>query len=133
MPEQHAVGRGKTERVAGGFLPREMFRTLEQLAILHPAELREGAVRGLVTPDSLRGREHGIAAVALLVVAVVLIAVDDDFVADLPALHLGADRPDDARRVGTGDMKGMLVAVERGHRFAERGPDAVIVDAGGHH
>ena len=51
-----------------------------------------------------RGREHRVAAVALLVVAVVLVAVDHDLVADLPALDLGADRPDDAGRVGAGDV-----------------------------
>ena len=79
------------------------------------------------------GREHRIAAVALLVVAVVLVAVDDDLVADLPALHLRADRPDDAGRVRAGDVIGVLVPVERGDRLAERGPDAVVVDAGRHH
>src|SRR6187200_1921865 len=105
-----------------------MLGTLEQLAVLHAAELRKGAVRRLVAPDALRGREHRIAAVALLVVAVVLIAVDDDLVADLPALHLGAHRPDDAGGVGAGDMVGALVPVERRDRLAERRPDAVVVD-----
>src|SRR3546814_7166152 len=61
---------------------------------LHTGELGEGAVGRLVAPDALRRREHRVAAVALLVVAVVLIAVDHDLVADLPALHLGADGPD---------------------------------------
>src|SRR5262249_14047781 len=72
------------------------------------------------------------AAVAFLVVAVVLIAVDDDLVADLPALYLGADRPDDAGGVGAGDVKRILVYVERRDRLTERGPDAVVVDARGH-
>ncbi len=78
------------------------------------------------------GDKQRIAAVAVLVVAVVLIAVDDHFVADLPALDLGADRPHHAGRVGAGDVKGILVAVERRNRNAEPGPDAVIVDAAGH-
>src|SRR4029077_11187876 len=71
-------------------------------------------------------------AIAVLVVAVVLIAMDDDFVADLPAPHFRADRPDDAGRIGAGDMERMLVAVERRYRNAEAGPDAIVVDAAGH-
>ena len=104
-----------------------------ELARLHPAELRERTVRRLVAPDALRRRQQRIAAVAILVVAVVLITVHDDFVADLPAVHLGANRPDDARGVGAGDMEWMFVAVERRNRNAEPRPDAVVVDSAGHH
>src|SRR5713226_8164181 len=106
-----------------------MRRTLHELACLHLAELREGSVRRLVAPDALAGREHRIAAVALLVVAVILVAVHDDLVADLPALHLGADRPHDAGGVGAGDVEGLLVDVEWRDRQAEAGPYAVVVDA----
>ena len=88
MAEQHAIGGGERERVAGGLLPGEMLRPLQKLAVLHARELSERAVRGLVAPDALRGGEHRIAAVTFLVVAVILIAVDHDLVADLPALHL---------------------------------------------
>ena len=133
MAEQHAIGRRQGERVAGGFFPGQVRRLCHQLARLHPAELRERAVRRLVAPDALRRRQQRIAAVAILVVAVVLITVHDDFVADLPAPNLGADRPDDARRIGAGDVERMLVSVERRDRNAETGPDAVIVDAAGHH
>src|SRR5262249_61700638 len=103
-----------------------------QLARLHAAELRERAVRRLIAPDALRGRQQRIAAVAVLVVAVVLIAVDDDLVADLPAAHLAADRPDDAGGIGAGDVERILVHVERRDRLPEAGPDAVVVDAAGH-
>src|SRR4029450_9305143 len=98
------------QRIAGGFLPGEMRRLLHQLARLHAAKLRERAVRRLVAPDALRRREQRVAAIAVLVVAVVLIAVDDDLVADLPALHLAPDRPDEAGRVGARDVIGILVA-----------------------
>src|SRR5262249_22740352 len=84
-------------------------------------------------PDTLRRAEHGIAAVAFLVVAVGLVAVDDDLVTDLPPLHLVADRPDDAGRIRAGDVIGRLVHVEGRDRAAEPGPDAVVVDARGHH
>src|SRR3954464_15090564 len=104
-----------------------------QLTRLYAAELCEGTVRRLVTPDTLRGREQWIAAIAVFVVAVVLIAVDDDLIADFPALHLLADRPDDARRIGAGNMIGILVAVDRRYRRAEPGPYPVVVDARGHH
>ncbi len=132
VAEQHAISRGQCKRVAGGFFPGQMRRLRHQLARLHAAEFRERTVRRLVAPDALRWRQQRIAAIAFLVVAVVLIAVDDDFVADLPALDLGADRPDDAGGVGAGDVERMLVAVERRDRLAEAGPDAVVIDAAGH-
>ena len=133
VAEQHAIGGRERQRVAGRLFPGEMLRLRHQLARLHAAELRERAVRRLVAPDALRGREQRIAAVAVLVVAVVLIAVDDDLVADLPALHLAADRPDDAGRVGARDVIRILVPVDRRDRLAEPGPDAVVVHARRHH
>src|SRR4029077_18221330 len=98
-----------------------------QLSVLHTTELGERAVWRLVAPDSLRGGEHRVAAVAFLVVAVVLVAVDHDLVADLPTLDLGADRPDDSGRVGASDVIGVLVDVEGGNGLAERGPDAIVI------
>ena len=112
VAEQHAIGGGERQRVGGALLPGQMLRPRHQLAVLHAAELRERTVGRLVAPDALRSGEHRIAAVAFLVVAVVLVAVDDHLVADLPALHLGADRPDDARRVRARDVIGVLVHVE---------------------
>ena len=133
MPEQHAVGGGEHQRVGGALLPGQVPGPRQQLAVLHARELGERAVRRLVAPDALRRREHRVAAVALLVVAVVLVAVDHDLVAHLPALHLGADRIDDAGGVGAGDVIGVLVHVDGRDGLAERGPYAVVVDAGGHH
>jgi hypothetical protein len=71
-------------------------------------------------------------AVALLVVAVVLVTVNHDFVADLEALDLRTDGPDDARCIGAGDVILGLVDVERRDRLAETCPDAVVVDARRH-
>src|SRR5690349_24928867 len=99
MAKQHAVSRGQHKHVGRTLFPGKMPRALQELAILHTAKLSEGAVGRLVTPDALGGREHRIAAIAFLVVAIVLIAVDDDLVTDLPALHLGADGIDDAGRI----------------------------------
>ncbi len=130
---QHAIGGRERERVASRLLPGEVRGLLHQLARLHAAELRERAVRRLVAPDALRGREQRVAAVAVLVVAVVLIAVNDDFIADLPAPHLGAAGPHDARGIGAGDVEWILVHVERRDRNAEAGPNTVVVDATGHH
>ncbi len=133
MPEQHAVGGGQGQRVAAALLPGQVLRPRHQLLRLHAGELGEGAVRRLVAPDALGRRVHRVAAIALLVVAIVLVAVDHDLVAHLPALDLGADRPDDARGVGARDVVVRLVHVEHRDRHAERGPDAVVVDAGRHH
>ena len=88
MAEQHAIGGGQRQRVAGGFFPGQMRRLAHELTRLHAAELRERTVRRLVAPDALRRRQQRIAAVTFFVVAVVLIAMDDDFVADFPAFHL---------------------------------------------
>jgi hypothetical protein len=133
MAEQHSVGGRQCERVGRRLLPGEMLRLGHELARLHAAELRERAVRRLVAPDALRRRQHGIAAIAVLVVPVILIAMDDHLVADLPAPHLGADRPHDAGGVGTGDVIGVLVGVEGGNRDAEARPYPVVIDTSRHH
>src|SRR5579864_4317114 len=104
MAEQHAIGGGERERIAARLLPGKMRRLDHELARLHAAELRERAVRRFVAPDALRRRQQRIAAIAVLVVAVVLIAVNDDLVADLPALDLRAHRPDHSGGVRAGDV-----------------------------
>ena len=133
VAEQHAIGGGERQRVGGGLLPGQVLWTSHQLSVLHAAELGERAVGRLVAPDALRGGEHRVAAVAFLVVAVVLVAMDDDLVADLPPFDLGADRPDDPRRVGASDVIRVLVDVEGGDGLAERRPDAVVIHPGRHH
>src|SRR3546814_20354155 len=60
-------------------------------------------------------------------------SLDDHLVADLPALDATADGIDHARGIRAGDMERCLVHVEGRDRHAEAGPDAVVVDAGGHH
>src|SRR5262245_7726250 len=59
--------------------------------------------------------------------------MNDNFVTDLPALDLCAHRPHDAGGIGARDVKWMLVAIKRRNRNAKAGPDAVVVDAAGHH
>src|SRR5262245_41649101 len=105
MPEQHPIGGCKGKRVGCRFFPGEMRRLGHQLARLHAAELSERSVWRLVSPDALGGREERIAAIALLVIAVVLIAVDDDFIPHFPAPDLRPAGPDNAGSVGTGDVK----------------------------
>src|SRR6188768_1320805 len=55
MAEQHAIGGGEGERVAGRLFPGEMRGLGHQLARLHATELTERAIRRLVAPDALRG------------------------------------------------------------------------------
>ena len=110
-----------------------MRRLRHQLARLHAAELRERAVRRLVAPDALRGRQQRIAAVAVLVVAVVLIAVDDDLVADLPAPHLRADAQTMPDASEPAMWNGFLCTSSGEIGMPKPGPDAVVVDAAGHH
>ncbi len=133
VPEQHPVGRGQRQRVAGRFLPCQVLGARHQLLRLDTGELGKAAVLRLIAPDPLAGAEHRVAAVAFLVVAVVLVAVDDHLVTHFPALDLVAHGPDDPRRVRPQDRIGRLVPVEHADRFAQCGPDAVIVDARRHH
>ncbi len=130
---EHAPGGGMDEHVAARLGPGEVFRLREDLLGLHLAELGEGAVGRLVAPDLLAAAHHRVATVAVVALAAGLVAVDDDLIAHLAALHAAADGPDDARGVGAGDVVGLLVDVQRGQGLAERRPDTVVVDAGGHH
>ncbi len=109
-----------------------MLRAGQELAGLDAAKLRKGAVRRFISPDSLRGGEHRVAAIALLIIAIVLIAVNDDFIADLPALDLRADCPNHTGSIGAGDVKRILVPVDGGHRCPQRRPDSIVVNAGRH-
>ena len=133
MAEEHPIGGRQRQRITGAFLPGQMLGTRHELLRLDAGELGEGAVMGLVTPDALGGREHRVAAIAFFVVAVILVTVDDDLVADFPAFDLVADGPDDARSIRPCNVVFGLVNVERADRLAEPGPNAVVVDAGGHH
>src|SRR5262249_56087073 len=78
------------------------------------------------------GRQQGMAAVTILVVTIVLIAMDDDLIADFPAADFRAARPNNPGRVRTGDVERVLVDVEGRDRNAEAGPHTVVVDAAGH-
>src|ERR1700742_1917209 len=110
-----------------------MLGTMHELAVLHAAELRERTIRRLITPDALAWREHRIAAIAFFVVAIVLIAMHDDFVADFPAGDLAAHRPHDTGRLAARDVKRIFVRIDRRDRLAEACPYAVVVHARSHH
>ena len=133
MAKQHPVGGGQRQRIAGSLFPSQVLGARHQLLGLHLGELAEGAVRRLIAPDALGGGEHRITAVAVLVIAVILVAVDHDLIANLPVANLVAHLPHDARRVGPGDVVGLAVAVKGADRLAEAGPDTVIVHACSHH
>ena len=133
MAEQHPVGGGQRQRIAGAFFPSQVLWARHQLLRLHAGELREGPVRRLITPDALGGRHHRIAAVAFLVIAVVLVAMDHDLVPDLPCLDGRSHLPDDPGRIGTGDVIGLLVPVKGADGLAQSSPDPIVVDACGHH
>ena len=69
----------------------------------------------------------------MLVLAVILVAMNNDLVTDFPAGDLVPDGPNDPGRIRAGDVVGLLMPVKRRDRHAERGPDTVIVHASGHH
>src|ERR1700736_5354194 len=93
VPKQHSVSGRQGEGVASGLFPGEGCRLGHELARLHAAELGKRAIRRLVAPNALRWREERIPSIAFLVVAVVLIAVNDDLVARFPATPFGPARP----------------------------------------
>ena len=50
---------------------------------------------------------------SLLIIAIILIAVNHDLVANLPAAHPRTGCPDDPCSVRTGDVEWILVAIDR--------------------
>ena len=58
---------------------------IHDLLGLNAGKLGETAVGCLVTPNALAGREHGVAAITFFVVAIILVAVHNNFVAHFPA------------------------------------------------
>jgi len=72
-----------------------MFGTRHKLAILRPTKLRERAIWRLIAPDTLRRREHWIAAITLFVIAIILIAMNNNLIANFPPLNFLPHRPDD--------------------------------------
>ena len=59
--------------------------------------------------------------------------MDHDLIADLPALHLVADRPDNARSIRARNVIVLFMHVKWRDRHAETGPDTIVIDTGGHH
>ena len=133
VAEQHAVGRRERQRVAGAFFPAQMLGPRHQLLALHRGELREGAIGRLVAPNPLAVREHRVPAIAVLIIAVILIAMDHHLIADLPARDLVAHRPDNTRRVGPGNVVRRAMHVKRAQRHTKTRPDAVVIHTGCHH
>jgi hypothetical protein len=64
-----------------------MFRPAHELPILSAAKLRERAIWRLVAPNTLRGGEHRVSSITLLIVTIILIAVNDYFISDLPSTN----------------------------------------------
>jgi hypothetical protein len=96
VAEQHAVGGCQRQRVAGASSQvRCLGRSISWRACTR--QNWENDPSGSRSPRSAVRGEHRIAAVAFLVVAVVLVAVDDDLVADFPAGHLPRPRPRQCR------------------------------------
>ena len=133
VTEQHTIGRGQRQCIAGTFFPRQVLWPWHQLLCLHVGELGKRAIRGFIAPNPLRIGIHRIAAVTFLIIAIILIAVDDHFIADFPTGDFLAHSPNDAGCIGTGDMKRRLVNIKGTDRNAQTGPHAVVVHARSHH
>ena len=96
LAKHHPIGGCEGQRVTGAFFPCQMLWAGQKLAALDAAELRECAIWRLLAPDALARAHHRIAAIAVGVVAIILVAVHDDFIAELPMFYLAANRPYDA-------------------------------------
>ena len=134
--EQHPVGGEVGEPVGRRLDPGEVARLRQQLLGLDLGELGERAPGRLVAPDLLARRRHRVEPVDLDVLVGGLVAVDHDLVAGLPAGDALADLPDDPRGVRAADVVavlGVVAVAEHRDRLAERRPDVVEVDPGGHH
>src|SRR3990172_6558089 len=138
---EHAVSRGGDEGVGGGGLPGEVGRLGQALLRLDARELGKGAPVGVEAPDVEAAAQGRVAAgldegVALVPDA----AVEDDLVADIYAADVLTDGVDDAGGAAAADVEAGLVAgvarlpggADGVDGDAERRPDVVEVDAGGH-
>ena len=135
---QHPIrGRGAEEE-APRFFPGQPLGLRQALMRLGARELAVAAVVGLVAPDARALGEHGVLARAHpRIVRAPPAAVDDDLVADLDVPHVLAYRPHDAGAVAAAGVEvlGLSLTLPLGDHVdgrAERGPDIVVVDAGGH-
>ena len=133
MSEQHPIGRCQSQGVTGRFFPRQMFGSRHQLLRLHARELSKRTVWCFISPDALTGGKHRITAIAVFIVTIILVAMNDNFIANLPTRYLIANGPNDTRRVRTCDVIGLFVPVKGANRCAQCGPNTIIVHACGHH
>ena len=133
MTKQHSIGCCQCQCVASAFFPCQVFRARHQLLSLNIGELRKRPVRCFITPNSLARRQHRIATVAFFIVSVILVAVDDNFIANFPAGHFLPDRPNDTGGIRTCDMKICLVNIKRADRNAKTGPNTIIIHSSRHH
>ena len=135
---QHAVRGGAHQHVGGRFLPVHVLGLRHALVRLHPGELGEPAVVGLVSPGAERGRIHRVdAGPNHRAVGIPETAMDDDFVTDLDPGDLRSDCVDDAGCVAAADMEVFrlalfLAGLDHVHRDAQGRPHIVVVDPGGH-
>ena len=141
---QLAVGGGVDQPRSGCLLPGQVRRLGEQLVGLHQCDLGQAAEVRLEAPDALFGIHHRV-VVAEGAFQLHAQAMGDDLVAGLPRVHARAGAQHDARGIGTDDVVGQIVPLgqlvglaialqeaEGRHRFEDRGPHGVVVDARGH-
>ena len=95
-----------------------MLWSWHQLLALHAGKLAERAVWCFIAPDALRGGVHRISAVAFLIVAIILIAMHHNLITNRPAGDFDPHGPHDARRIGTSNVIGLLMAIKGADRHA---------------
>ena len=104
-----------------------------QLAGLDAGKLGKGPIWCLIAPDALAGRKHWVAAITFFVIAIVLVAMDNDFIAGLPALNVLADGPHDPCRIRADNGVILVIAIQYADWFTKPSPNAIVIDPSGHH
>jgi hypothetical protein len=110
-----------------------MFWPRHQLLRLHPCELGKRPIGGFIPPDPLAWRKHWITAIALFIIAIVLIAMNDHLIANFPSGDFFTDSPDNSGGVRASNMVLCLMDIKRADRHPKTRPNTIIIDPGCHH
>ena len=132
VPKKHSVCSSQGQGVACTFLPCLMLRARHQLLALNSRKLAKRSIRCLIAPNPLRRRIHGVPAITILVITIILVAMNHNFITNFPTCHFRTNGPYDARCVRTCYVIGLMVAIKWTDWYTKRSPHPIIIHTSSH-